>query len=171
MYNEPIMQTVYFGGGCFWCTEAIFQRVPGVVGVASGYSGGIKENPTYQEVSNGNTGHAEVLEVNYDPEKITFKDLLDVFFETHDYTSLNKQGADEGTQYRSIILYTNEDQKKEIDGYISKLENCVTEVKKFEKFYKAEEYHQNYYNNNQNAPYCKLVIAPKLEKFLQKKSE
>lgn len=161
------VETIYFGGGCFWCVEAIFQRVEGVISVTSGYSGGTKENPTYEEVSSGSTGHAEVLEVNYDPKKTNFHHLLEVFFETHDYKSLNRQGADIGTQYRSIILYKTDDQLREIEKYMENLDEVVTEVKKFDKFYKAEDYHQNYYNNNQNAPYCRLIIAPKLEKFLK----
>lgn len=168
MNNSQVLETVYFGGGCFWCVEAIFQRVPGVLKVTSGYSGGTKENPTYDEVSMGNTGHAEVLEIVYDVSKTNFINLLDVFFETHDYTTLNRQGADIGTQYRSIILYTTEDQLKEIEKYTATLKDVVTEVKKFEKFFIAEEYHQNYYNNNKNAAYCRLVISPKLDKFLNK---
>lgn len=161
------LETIYFGGGCFWCTEAIFQRVEGVVTVTSGYAGGTKENPTYEEVSSGSTGHAEVLQVDYDPEKIDFNNLLKIFFGTHDYKSLNKQGSDVGTQYRSIILYTNEPQREMIIDFMRNLEGAVTEVKPIDKFYKAEDYHQNFYDSNPEVPYCKLVIAPKLDKLFK----
>lgn len=161
------IEVVYFGGGCFWCIEAIFQKVNGVTSVTSGYSGGQTENPTYGDVCNGTTGHAEVLEVKYDFTKISFKDLLEVFFMVHDPTTKDRQGNDIGTQYRSIILYTSEKQKNESEEYLKTIPNAVTEVVPFRKFYKAEDYHLNYYQNNQNKPYCQLVIRPKLEKFLK----
>lgn len=161
------IETIYFGGGCFWCTEAIFQKVKGVVKVTSGYSGGMKENPTYEEVCSGQTNHAEVLEVKYDSSKVTFKELLEVFFLIHDPTTKDRQGNDVGTQYRSIILYTTQKQKKESKNYLKTIPNATTELVEFKKFFKAEDYHQNYYENNKNAPYCQLVIKPKLGKFLE----
>jgi peptide-methionine (S)-S-oxide reductase len=161
-----------FGGGCFWCTEAIFQRLPGVKSVASGYAGGKTENPAYEEVSSGRTGHAEVIQVEFEPAKISFANLLEVFWHAHDPTTLNRQGADVGTQYRSIILYASEEQKKVAEK--SKLtaasqfkDPVVTEIVPLKKFYKAERYHQNYFNNNPSAPYCSFVIRPKLDKVLK----
>ena len=161
-----------FGGGCFWCTEAIFQELQGVISVMPGYAGGTKPNPTYEEVCGGKTGHAEVTKIEYDPKKISYEDLLTVFFYTHDPTALNRQGADVGTQYRSAIFYANEQQKQQSTQFIQQLaadkaydKPIVTEIRLLDKFYEAENYHQNYYQNNQNAPYCQLVIAPKLEKF------
>lgn len=161
-----------FGSGCFWCTEAIFLDVDGVVKVESGYSGGKVKNPTYREVSSGLTGHAEVIQLTYDPKKVSFDELLEIFWKTHDPTTLNKQGADEGTQYRSVVYYHNETQKKLAEEYKKKLTDVkafdnpiVTEISPFAVFYKAEDYHQNYYNLNGSAPYCTFVIAPKLEKF------
>ena len=161
-----------FGGGCFWCTEAIFQRLPGVRSVASGYAGGKTENPTYEEVCGGRTGHAEVIQVEFEPAKTSFANLLEVFWHAHDPTTLNRQGADVGTQYRSIILYTSEEQKKVAEK--SKLaaapqfkDPIVTEIVPLKKFYKAEGYHQNYFNNNPSAPYCSFVIRPKLDKVLK----
>lgn len=169
------MKTAVFGGGCFWCTEALFKSLKGVVSVASGYAGGTAENATYNKVSNGNTGHAEVIKIEYDPSIISYLDLLSVFFNTHDPTTLNRQGADTGTQYRSVIFYTEDDQKIEALKLIKELGDnkayekpVVTEVAPLDKFYPAEEYHQNYYENNKDAPYCEIVIAPKLEK-LQKR--
>lgn len=161
-----------FGEGCFWCTEAVFQRLNGVIKVESGYSGGTVPNPSYEAVCTGKTGHAEVAQITYDPSVISFKELLYVFFKTHDPTSLNRQGADVGTQYRSAIFYHDDDQKKIAESVKQELEAAkiwdkpiVTEISAFKKFYKAEDYHQNYYNNNSNQPYCSFVITPKLEKF------
>lgn len=164
--------TATFGSGCFWCTEAIFQQLNGVLKVESGYSGGARPNPTYDQVSSGATGHAEVTQITYDPSVITFEELLEVFWKTHDPTTLNRQGADAGTQYRSAIFYHNEAQKQLAETYKAKLDASgawdnpiVTEISAFRAFYKAEDYHQNYYNNNKRAPYCTFVIGPKLEKF------
>ncbi|MGL1889748.1 MAG: peptide-methionine (S)-S-oxide reductase MsrA [Reichenbachiella sp.] len=161
-----------FGNGCFWCTEAIFQDIKGVTKVASGYSGGEVDNPTYKEVCNGTTGHAEVLQITYDPSVISFTELLEVFWKTHDPTTLNRQGNDTGTQYRSVIYYHNEEQKELSVKYKQKLDESgafqdpiVTEITAFDKFYLAESYHQNYYNLNGSQPYCNFVIQPKVEKF------
>ena len=163
-----------FGGGCFWCMEAVFERLPGVISVTSGFAGGMTENPTYQQVCTETTGHAEVTEILFDPVKISYDKLLEVFWQAHDPTTLNRQGADEGTSYRSIILYRDEKQKLEAEK--SKLEAqadfrnpIVTEIVPLKKFYKAENYHQQYYDNNSGAPYCQVVIAPKLEKLEKKK--
>ena len=165
-------KTVVFAGGCFWCTEAIFNELKGVKKVVSGYSGGKVANPTYEQVCTGNTGHAECTQITYDPTQVTFAELLEVFWMTHDPTTLNRQGADHGTQYRSAIFYTDEDQKQEAIAYKAKLEKekiwsdpIVTEITKFEKFYPAENYHQEYYQNNPNQGYCRIVITPKIEKF------
>jgi peptide-methionine (S)-S-oxide reductase len=162
------------GGGCFWCMEAVFERLPGVISVASGFAGGTTENPTYQQVCTETTGHAEVTEIEFDPAKISYQKLLEVFWQAHDPTTLNRQGADEGTSYRSIILYR--DKKQELLAEKSKLEAqkdfhnpIVTEIVPLKKFYKAEDYHQEYFDNNSNAPYCQVVIAPKLEKLEKKK--
>ncbi|MFH0776953.1 MAG: peptide-methionine (S)-S-oxide reductase MsrA [Patescibacteria group bacterium] len=164
-----------FGGGCFWCTEAIFRSLRGVTKVEPGYAGGEKANPTYREVSSGTTGHAEVIRVEFDPAEISFEDLLNVFFATHDPTSLNRQGADVGTQYRSTILTTTDEQKNVAEKFISEMNAgefkstpVVTEIKKLEKFWPAEDYHQNYFAENRNAPYCQVVIDPKLAKFKKK---
>ena len=161
-----------FAGGCFWCTEAIFSELKGVQKVVSGYSGGKVVNPTYEQVCSGLTGHAECTKITYDPKQITFAELLEVFWMTHDPTTLNRQGADSGTQYRSAIFYTDEDQKQEAAAYKAKLEKekiwnnpIVTEITKFEKFYPAEKYHQEYYLSNPNQGYCRIVITPKVEKF------
>lgn len=161
-----------FGGGCFWCTEAIFERIEGVTSVMSGYSGGQIKNPTYREVSSGATGHAEVIQITYDPAKVSYYTLLEVFFKTHDPTTLNRQGADVGTQYRSIILYHTEEQKEKASEIIRELNDqdiwknpIVTEIVPFESFYQAEDYHQNYYDNNSNQGYCRMVITPKIEKL------
>ena len=160
------------GAGCFWCVEAIYQQLDGVIKVESGYSGGQVAYPTYEAVCTGNTGHAEVIQVTFDPQKISFKELLEVFFRTHDPTTLNRQGADVGTQYRSAIFYHSEEQRKtaeavkqETDGAKIWDDPIVTEIARFDAFYKAEEYHQNYYNQNANQPYCRMVINPKLNKF------
>lgn len=169
--NETI-DTAIFASGCFWCTEAIFQELVGVKTVESGYIGGKNDNPTYEEVCGGNTGHAEATRITYNPEIISFKDLLEVFWQTHDPTTLNRQGNDVGTQYRSGIFYLNELQKELADEYKSKLDKAgifdspiVTEITKATEFFVAENYHQDYYNQNGNQPYCNLVITPKVEKF------
>ena len=165
-------ETTVFGGGCFWCTEATFLRLNGVVSVESGYAGGTAENPTYEQVSSGKTGHAEVIKIEFDPEMISFEDLLTVFFATHDPTTPNQQGNDIGTQYRSIILYTNEEQKQAAEKFIEELDadgkKVVTEVKPLETFYKAEDYHQQYFDRNPNQPYCQIVINPKIQKLKEK---
>jgi len=170
--NMDSLQTATFGSGCFWCTEAIFERVNGVVKVESGYSGGTVEKPTYQEVCTGTTGHAEVTQITYDPSVISFDELLEIFWKTHDPTTLNKQGNDVGTQYRSVIFYHNENQKELAEKYKSELDksgawdnSIVTEISPFKNFYSAEGYHQDYYENNPNQGYCAFVIAPKVEKF------
>jgi peptide-methionine (S)-S-oxide reductase len=159
-----------FGGGCFWCMEAVFERLPGVISVTSGFAGGTTENPTYQEVCTESTGHAEVTEIVFDPTKISYDKLLEVFWQAHDPTTLNRQGADEGTSYRSIILYRTEKQKLEAEK--SKLEAqkdhrnpIVTQIVPLKKFYPAENYHQQYYDRNPNQGYCQVVIAPKLHKL------
>lgn len=161
-----------FGSGCFWCTEAIFQNVEGVLKVESGYSGGKVKNPTYKEVCSGLTGHAEVVQLTFDPQQVSYDQLLEIFWQTHDPTTLNQQGADIGTQYRSVIFYHDENQKQKAEFYKQRLEEekafdkpIVTEISPAAKFYKAEDYHQNYFNLNSNAPYCTYVIRPKLEKF------
>ncbi len=159
-----------FGGGCFWCLEAVFRLVPGVISITNGYAGGFTKNPTYKEVCSGNTGHAEVVQIEYDPKKISFKQLLELFWKSHDPTSLNRQGADIGTQYRSIILYHNEYQKKiaeESKAEISKqfVKPIVTVIVPFNIFYKAEEYHQDFYRKNPEYGYCRAVIKPKLDKL------
>jgi peptide-methionine (S)-S-oxide reductase len=165
-------QLATFGSGCFWCTEAVFQNVNGVQRVESGYMGGKVKNPSYKEVCSGLTGHAEVIQLTFDPKVISYKELLEIFWKTHDPTTLNKQGADEGTQYRSVIYYHNEEQGKLAADYKKKLDDSgafdnpiVTEISPANDFYKAEDYHQNYYNLNGNAPYCAYVIQPKLDKF------
>ncbi len=164
-----------FGGGCFWCTEAIFKMLKGIILAEPGYAGGTTSNPTYDDVSSGRTGHAEVTRIEFDPSKISYDQLLAVFFGTHDTTTLNQQGADIGTQYRSIILYSDEDQKQKALNYINVLQNSnksgrpiVTEVKALDKYYPAEDYHKNYYANHKTERYCELVINPKLEKAQMK---
>ena len=161
-----------FGGGCFWCVEAIFERVQGVHEVVSGYSGGTVGNPDYKMVTSGTTGHAEVVQITFNPEVVSYLELLEIFFLTHDPTTLNRQGADVGTQYRSIVLYHNEQQNKLARKVIQELESeaiwsdpIVTAVEAFDQFYSAEAYHQEYFENNSNQGYCRLVITPKLEKF------
>lgn len=168
-------ETAVFGGGCFWCTEAIFVRVKGVTSVVSGYAGGSTDNPTYDDVSSSTTGHAEVIKVNFDPSIISYSDLLDIFFHIHDPTSLNQQGADMGTQYRSIILTTSPEQQTEAQDYKEKLEKShefknriVTLIQSLATFYTAEEYHAQYFEKHASQPYCELVIAPKVKKFLEK---
>ena len=164
--------TATFGNGCFWCTEAIFQNLEGVLKVTSGYSGGTVENPTYKEVCEGTTGHAEVIQIVYDPSKITFDELLAAFWQSHDPTTLNRQGNDVGPQYRSVVFYHDAEQKEKAEKYKAELDKSkafdnpiVTEISPFSKFYVAENYHQDYYNNNGSQPYCYYVIRPKLEKF------
>lgn len=166
------LDTAYFGGGCFWCVEAVFQRIKGVVSVTSGYSGGSIKNPTYKEVCSGLTGHAEVCRIVYDPSQVSFMTLLKAFFISHDPTTLNRQGNDIGTQYRSVIFYVNDEQKNQALQVIKQLDESgaysskiVTEVTPFTAFYEAEDYHQNYYNENGQQPYCQYVIKPKLDKF------
>ncbi|MGQ0633993.1 MAG: peptide-methionine (S)-S-oxide reductase MsrA [Planctomycetaceae bacterium] len=170
--NAKKLERATFGSGCFWCTEAVFQRLKGVESVVSGYSGGHVENPTYQQVSSKLTGHAEVVQVTYDPAVISYPELLEVFWKTHDPTTPNQQGADVGPQYRSVIFYHTEEQKELAEKYALKLTKAsvfddpiVTQIVPFEKFYPAENYHQNYYNNNSRAPYCRSVIGPKLTKL------
>lgn len=161
-----------FGMGCFWCTEAIFQQLKGVKKVESGYSGGTVSNPTYEDVSSGQTGHAEVIQVTYDPAVISYKDLLEVFWKMHDATTLNRQGADVGTQYRSVIFYSNANQKSLAEKYKNELNGqnafgkpAVTQIAPLKNFYKAEDYHQNYYKLNGSQPYCRIVIKPKMDKL------
>lgn len=170
---QTTTDTATFGTGCFWCTEAIFEQLNGVLNVTSGYSGGEVANPTYKEVCTGETGHAECVQVVYEPAKISFDELLQVFFQVHDPTSLNRQGADVGTQYRSAIFFHNKEQKEKAEYYKEELNKSgaynkpiVTEITAFSKFYPAENYHQEYYELNKNTnPYCSVVIRPKLEKF------
>ncbi len=164
------LQLATVGGGCFWCLEAVFQRINGVSRVVSGYAGGRTENPNYREVCGGNTGHAEVIQIEFDPATISYEKLLDVFWKCHDPTTLNRQGADTGTQYRSIILTHDEDQKKIAIASRAAAEKnfdspIVTEIVPLTKFYAAENYHQDYYNQNGHAPYCQVVITPKLKKM------
>ena len=168
------LQQATFGAGCFWCTEAVFQSLQGVSNVVSGYMGGKTENPTYMEICNGDTGHAEVIQLDYDPEVISFEELLLIFFKTHNPTTLNRQGNDIGTQYRSVIFYHNQEQKeaamKMIDQLTKELvydKPIVTEISPASEFYKAEDYHQNYYVDNRSKPYCMFVIQPKLSKFAE----
>ncbi|HVT85813.1 MAG TPA: peptide-methionine (S)-S-oxide reductase MsrA [Chitinophagaceae bacterium] len=166
-------ETATFANGCFWCTEAIFTDLKGVMSVTSGYTGGTTENPTYKQVCTGETGHAECLQIVYDPSKISFDELLEVFWKTHDPTTLNRQGGDVGTQYRSAIFYHNEEQKHKAEKYKAALDQSgafdkpiVTEITAFTKFYPAENYHQHYFENNENNnPYCTMVIRPKVDKF------
>ena len=172
MSDNSNLEKATFGSGCFWCTEAIFEKLNGVESVVSGYSGGTVVNPTYKEVTTGETGHAEVTQILYDPKIISFTELLEVFWQTHDPTTLNRQGNDVGTQYRSAIFYHNEEQKKLAEEYKKKLEDAkvfddpiVTEITKFSQFYVAENYHQDYYEQNKSQPYCSFVITPKVEKF------
>jgi peptide-methionine (S)-S-oxide reductase len=160
------------GGGCFWCTEAVFNFVRGVEKVESGYSGGALENPTYEQVSTGTTGHAEVVQISFDPEVILFKEILEIFFLSHDPTTLNRQGNDVGTQYRSVIFYHNDQQKAEAEHMIKEFTESktwkapiLTKIEPFQAFYKAEEYHQNYFKRNPEKAYCQVVIAPKIEKL------
>ena len=169
------MDFAVFGAGCFWCVEAIFSQLDGVSAVISGYTGGDTKNPTYENICTGKTNHAEVCKIIYDSNAITFEELLKIFFESHDPTTLNKQGADIGTQYRSSIFYVNDKQKELSEKYKNILnkseqfnDSIVTEITKLDVFYEAEDYHQDYYKNNPNQPYCRFVIKPKLDKFFKK---
>ena len=166
------LETITLGGGCYWCVEAVYENLDGVKSVVSGFSGGKVANPTYEDVCTGTTGHAEVVQVTYDKTKTDINEIFQVFFTVHDPTTLNRQGADVGTQYRSVIFYKTEEQKKAAQSIIAELNKAkvynnpiVTKVEPFKVFYKAEDYHQNYYANNKNQPYCKMVIQPKIEKF------
>lgn len=168
-----VTEVATFANGCFWCTEAIFEQLNGVISAESGYTGGNTTNPTYKEVCTGETGHAECLQITFDPSKISFDELLEVFWQTHDPTTLNRQGADIGTQYRSAIFYHNNAQKEKAEKYKAELDKSgafenpiVTEITAFDKFYPAEDYHQQYFENNENNnSYCRIVIRPKLDKF------
>lgn len=178
-YKEPIKMSIQegkevatFAGGCFWCTEAIFQEVKGVEKVVSGYTGGHIKNPAYREIGTGRTGHAEAIQITFDPKLVSYEDLLEIFFGTHDPTTLNRQGADVGTQYRSEVFYHNEAQKEKAEQYIQWIEKeqlyknpIVTKVSPAKEFYLAEDYHQDYYSQNSEQGYCQMVIAPKLEKL------
>ncbi|SFD71730.1 peptide-methionine (S)-S-oxide reductase MsrA [Flavobacterium phragmitis] len=166
------LETITLGGGCYWCVEAVYENLDGVKSVVSGFSGGNVANPTYEEVCTGETGHAEVVQITYDKKVTDINEIFKVFFTVHDPTTLNRQGADVGTQYRSVIFYKNAEQKKAAESIIADLNKAkvykspiVTKVEPFKVFYKAEDYHQNYYANNKNQPYCRMVIQPKLEKF------
>lgn len=169
--NDSV-QVATFAGGCFWCTEAIFLEVKGVEKVVSGFTGGFIKNPAYREVCNGTTGHAEAIQITFNPKEVAYEDLLEIFFATHDPTTLNRQGADEGTQYRSAVFYHNDEQKKQAENYIQLIEKeklysnpIVTQLEPAAAFYLAEDYHQNYYNQNQEQGYCRMVISPKLVKL------
>jgi len=171
--NTNKTEIATLGGGCFWCVEAIYERLPGVISVTSGYAGGHTEKPTYKLVCGGDTGHAEVTQIKYDPAKISYAKLLEVFWQAHDPTTLNRQGADEGTQYRSVIFYHDEKQKliaekSKLAAQENLLKPIVTEIVPLTKFYPAEDYHQGYYDANSRAPYCQMVIKPKLEKLEHK---
>ena len=172
MDGKTELKLATFGNGCFWCTEAIFQRLNGVEKVMPGYSGGNVDNPTYEQVCTGTTGHAESIQITYDPTKVSYDELLEVFWKTHDPTTKNRQGNDVGPQYRSVVFYHDAEQKKLAESYKARLEAekiwdrpIVTEIAPFSKFWPAEDYHQNYYNNNPSKGYCTLVITPKIEKF------
>jgi|SRR3989338_935895 len=172
------MRAAIFGGGCFWCTEAVFRMLKGVENVESGYAGGAKENPSYEAVSGGDTGHAEVIRITYDPAVISYEDLLTVFFGSHDPTTPNRQGADVGTQYRSVIFVGDEHEGREARAKIQEIQESlkdgsrvVTEVLPFEKFYPAEGYHQKYFEQNKSAPYCQLIIEPKIKKVRKRYAE
>ena len=169
------MKTAVFGGGCFWCTEAVFQDLRGILSVMPGYAGGTVPNPTYQQVCTETTGHAEVVQLSYDPREVSFAELLGVFFSTHDPTTVDRQGNDVGSQYRSVIFYEDEEQRREAEQMIAQLEResvfgapIVTQLEPLEAFYEAEGYHRNYFRNNPDQPYCSVIIAPKVAKFRQK---
>src|SRR6478609_4655067 len=170
--TQSNFETITLGGGCYWCVEAVYENLKGVKSVVSGFSGGKNANPSYEEVCSGTTGHAEVVQITFDKNVTNLDEIFKVFFTVHDPTTLNRQGADKGTQYRSIIFYATEEQKQEAQSIISELNKAkvyqnpiVTTIEPFTKFYKAEDYHQNYYANNKNQPYCQMVIQPKIEKF------
>ncbi|OGG76723.1 peptide-methionine (S)-S-oxide reductase [Candidatus Kaiserbacteria bacterium RIFCSPLOWO2_01_FULL_54_24] len=172
------MKSAVFGGGCFWCTEAVFQMLKGVEKVESGYAGGATDSPSYEQVSTGNTGHAEVIRVTYDPAVISYEDLLTVFFGSHDPTTPNRQGADVGEQYRSVILYGTEEERataervaREIQESLKDGSRVVTQIIPLGKFFPAEEYHRNYFKENTSAPYCQLIIEPKIEKVRKRFAE
>ncbi|NAS30493.1 peptide-methionine (S)-S-oxide reductase MsrA [Flavobacteriaceae bacterium R38] len=177
--NENNIEIATFAGGCFWCTEAVFKKIDGVSEVMSGYTGGTIKNPAYREVCTGRTGHAEAVQISYNPSVVTFEELLEVFFVTHDPTTLNRQGNDRGTQYRSAVFYSDESQKQKTENFIKLLEDnkvfkdeIVTEIAPLTVFYNAEEDHHDYYNNNKEQPYCQVIISPKikkLEKYYQHK--
>lgn len=167
-------ETIVLGGGCFWCTEAVFKMLRGVHSVEPGYSGGKKENPTYEEVSTGTTGHVEVIKIEYNPEELAFEEILRVFFATHDATQLDRQGNDVGSQYASVIFYTTPRQKEKSEHYISVLKNgengkpIVTRIEPLQKFYFAENYHKDYFENHKGAQYCEIIIEPKVDKVQEK---
>lgn len=170
--SSPQLESATLGGGCFWCVEAVFDRLEGVTDVVSGYSGGQVDNPTYREVCDGTTGHAEVIQVTFDPAKLSFRDVLEVFFSVHDPTTLNRQGNDVGTQYRSAIFFHSDEQRRVAAEVINELNEgrafsrpIVTEVSPFVRFYPAEDYHQEYFERNGGQPYCQFVVAPKVNKF------
>jgi peptide-methionine (S)-S-oxide reductase len=172
MAEKQKTEVAVFGGGCFWCSEAVFDELRGVVSVMPGYAGGSAKNPTYEQVCSGRTGHAEVIRVEFDPSQISYNNLLTVFFATHDPTTSNRQGNDVGPQYRSIILYASQEQRQEAERFIKELNGSLahgqpvaTEVKPLGEFYDAEEYHRNYYANNFYQPYCQVIISPKLQKL------
>ena len=172
------MEIAVFGAGCFWCIEAIFSQVEGIKDISVGYTGGHTKSPTYEEICKGNTGHAEVMRLEYDSSIVNYEDLLKIFWETHDPTTLNRQGNDIGTQYRSAIYYSNTEQKKIAENYKKQLEKdkvfinkIVTEITELGVYYEAENYHQDYYSNNKNQPYCRYVIKPKIEKFKYNQSK
>lgn len=163
-----------FGGGCFWCVEAVFEKVNGVTDVVSGYAGGRRSNPTYEQVCTGLTGHAEVCQITYDPSVVSYKELLEVFWKTHDPTTLNRQGPDKGTQYRSVVFYHSDEQKELAEKYMKELDRSgafesriVTQIKRAPRFYPAEEYHQDYYRRNPNQSYCAAIVKPKVDKFMK----
>ena len=173
--DDSLQEFATLGGGCFWCLEAVYQQLTGIDQVVSGYAGGSMPNPTYKEVSTGHTGHAEVVQLTYNPAEITYRDILKVFFTIHDPTTPNRQGADVGPQYRSIILFHDNDQRLIAEEVIREIENAeiwnaalVTELEQYSTFYPAEDFHQNYYLDNPQQPYCQVVIAPKVAKFRQK---
>lgn len=172
MKDDPALEKAILGGGCFWCTEAVFTQVKGVHRVTPGYSGGITENPSYEAVCSGETGHAEVIEILFDPSLVSYGQLLEIFFRSHDPTSLNRQGADIGTQYRSVLYYTTPEQEKTAQTLIERFDNegifsspIVTEIKAFDRFFPAEAYHHQYFSRNKGKPYCQIVIQPKWNKF------
>ena len=161
------METAYLAGGCFWCVEAIFQRINGITDLKSGYCNGSTQNPSYESICTGQTGHAEVVKIEFDESIVSFEELLEVFIATHDPKSLNQQGADKGTQYRSAIFYVNDSQREIATSVIENIRGAVTEITELDVFYPAESYHQNYFNDNLNQPYCQMVILPKIQKYFR----